>query len=227
MDDAYVQVQHTGCGAVYAAAIELKNLIVGLRRDAIPYRVDANWITQAQVDQSQQEFTNQQRGNEDQKALDKQREADRHKKAEEQQKALREQYGKLAEAAAAAIANEVKAYLETGGKDPNLADYPEFAKWYSSRLLDHWELLSSNSELFDYGQVTWKERTLEAVFGKVTIKLKNAVLGEYVDGCFLFGHVIDDEFGVFRDPIELSCADSGSFASWKSGHSFQSQWVVQ
>ena len=43
------------------------------------------------------------------------------------------------------------------------------------------------------------QRTLEAVFGKVTVKLKNAVLGEYADGCFLFGRVIDDEFGVYRN----------------------------
>ena len=221
MDDVFVQVQHGGCGAIYAPAAELKNLVVELKHDAITYRVDESWIAQAQVDRSQQEF-------EDQEALDKQREADRRNKAEEQQKELREQYGKPAEVAAAAITNDVKVYLEKGGKDPEVAGaYPVFTKWYSSRLSDHWELLSSNSELFDSGHVTWKERTLEAVFGKVTIKLKNAVLGEYVDGCFLFGHVIDEEFGVYRDPIGLPCAESGAFASWKSGHSFQSQWVVQ
>ena len=122
LDDVFVQVRQGTCGAVYAPAAELKNLLVELKHDAITYRVDENWIAQAQVDQSQQEF-------EDQKALDKQHEADRREKAEGQQKALREKYGRPAEAAVAAVTNDVKAYLETGGKDPELVELlPRFHK---------------------------------------------------------------------------------------------------
>ncbi len=182
LDDAFFQIQHAGCGAVFASATELKDLIVGLKRDAIPYRMDENWITQAQVDQSQHEFADQQQRNQDQSVLDQLRESDMRKKSDERQKEMRDRYGKPAEAAAANIANDVRSYLESGGKDSKLAaTYPELAKWYTGHLADHWELLSSNSELADYGQVNWKKRTLKSVFTTVAIRLKNATLGEYLD----------------------------------------------
>jgi uncharacterized protein len=228
LDDAFLQIQRAGCGVVYASASELKDLLAGLKRDSISYRLDENWITQARINQSQQDFVAQVRQQQDQAALDQLREADRRKGADELQKQLREQYGKSAEAAAATLTNDVKTFLESGGKNPSLAStYPGFANWYNSHLADHWELSSSNSELADYGQVNWKERRLESVFGKVSIRLKNATLGEYLDACFLFARIIDNEFSVYRDPIDMECADSTALTSWKSGHSFQSQWIVE
>jgi hypothetical protein len=238
VDEAFSAVQHGTCAAVYASATDLKALLAALKREAIAYQIDENWVTQAQVDDAQSR-SQQNQSLQDQQNLDRQRqqaeersmqalrEQDLAKTKAAQQAALQDRYGSTAEAAAAAVANEVKGFTDSGGNDQNVASrFPAFADWYQRMLKDHWELISFNSDLLDYGQVNWKDRTLESSLAKVSLKLRNLPLGVYQDACFVFGYVLDGEFGVSRDPISAACDDGEALDSWKRSHAFQSQWIV-
>ena len=71
--------------------------------------------------------------------------------------------GSTANAAAAGVAKDVKEWVEArSGLTGTM--YPTFAAWFRDRLADHWEVMSFNSELADYGTADWKGRALEAAF---------------------------------------------------------------
>jgi len=44
---------------------------------------------------------------------------------------------------------------------------------------DHWEVMTTDSGVQDYGTSDFKGRPLDTAFARVTIRLKNAILGEY------------------------------------------------
>ncbi|MGN6770723.1 MAG: hypothetical protein ACTHJQ_12895 [Rhizobiaceae bacterium] len=56
--------------------------------------------------------------------------------------------------------------------------------------------------------------------------MKNRVLGDYKDVCYVFGRIIDSEFQVTRDPFEAKRDDTASIKSWESAHGFHSRWLV-
>ena len=104
--------------------------------------------------------------------------------------------------------------------------YPEIANWYQNALREHWQLQSIDASLEDYGSVDWKGRPLEAAFAVIHVRLKNAIVGEYRDGCFKAGHIIDHEFKSVRDAIGVPCDQTDELASWKIAHSFKSVWNI-
>ena len=97
--------------------------------------------------------------------------------------------------------------------------YPQFAAWFQDKLANRWELMSLNAELDDYGVADWKGRSLDTAFSKVSLRLKNRMLGDYEDACFVFTQITDAEFSVSRDPAVASCDEGERVGDWKRGHS--------
>lgn len=91
---------------------------------------------------------------------------------------------------------------------------------------DHWEIMTTDSDVQDYGTSDFKGRPLDTVFASVTIRFKNAILGEYKDACFVFGRIADPEFNMMREPVVAACDDEGAIKLWQTGHGFQSRWIV-
>ncbi|MDB5655291.1 MAG: hypothetical protein JWQ94_2904, partial [Tardiphaga sp.] len=156
--------------------------------------------------------------------------AERSATAKNQQAALQLQYGKIAASTSAAIAQDVRA--STDGRvdwqqGKAYAAFPKFVASYQNMLRNHWELQSFNAETSDYGRAVWQGRTMEASFSVINIRLRNRILGEYVEVCRIFGQLNDAEFNKPRDPVEMSCDQSTQMASWKKARDFQSLWLVQ
>lgn len=101
------------------------------------------------------------------------------------------------------------------------------AALFRNDLGDRWEKMSENSELADYGVADWKGRSLETVFSRVSIRLKNRLLGDYKDRCYLFGQINDVEFSMSREPIVLPCDDGAGLTAWQTGHGFKSFWNLR
>jgi hypothetical protein len=77
-----------------------------------------------------------------------------------QQAALRAQYDGSAKAAVAAIVADVTSW----GKDqrgPVGVDYPDYATWIAEMKADHWEIMSIESDVQDYGTSDFKGRPLD------------------------------------------------------------------
>jgi hypothetical protein len=173
---------------------------------------------------SQQAAVRQQRL-EDERKLRDQRRADEQATKSAQQKELRGKYGSSATAAAAALGEEVKAW--TANRVGYIGTmYPEYATWLQDKLTDHWEIAAVNSELADYGAANWKGRNLDSTLARVSIKLRNRMLGRYDDACFVFGRITDTEFNVPREPMVAPCDDSAATEKWKMGNQFRSRWTV-
>ena len=59
--------------------------------------------------------------------------------------------------------------------------------------------MTTDSDVEDYGTSDFKGRPLDTAFARVKIRLKNPILGEYKDPCFVFGRIVDPEFNMTRD----------------------------
>ncbi len=237
LDGAFTNIQRKQCGAVYGSTQDLKSLLDSLKREVIGYRMSAIWVTPPEIDaldkqiekekrEEKQKELARERHDEEQRKLSERRKQEEGKAKDKQQENLRSQFGKTASAAAAAIGNEVKEFTKSRGGNAAIK-FPGFASWYQDKLVDRWELMSENAELFDYGVSDWKGRSLETAFTKVSMRLRNRMLGEYKDACFIFGQIVDTEFSVDRDPIGIPCEDSKTLSSWKSARGFQSKWIVE
>jgi len=239
LDTAYIGIKRHQCGALYASAGDLKTILAGLTRDQIPYRMSVAWASPADIDEADAAALKAKQ-TEDEQTLAKQRKADDDRKLAvlkardeaatqaKQQQALQSQYGNIANSLSAAISREVSDYVDHPAKDePALAgQFPQFVSWYASAENDRWELQSFNSSLFDYGLSDWKGRKLDTAFSQVKLRMKNRVLGDYKDVCYIFGRIIDSEFQMTRDPFEAKCDDTASIKSWQRAHGFQSRWLV-
>ena len=235
-EDAFGGAQKAQCGAIYASAADLKTISEGLTRAAIPFAFSSLWITLSELDAKDAEVVEKHR-------LEAQQAAERARKAAEearlvtlraedqaarqsvQQATLRAQYDGSAKAAVAAIVAEVTSWGENQRGAVGV-EYPDYAAWLAEMKADHWEIMSTNSNVQDYGTSDFKGRPLDTAFARVTIRLKNAILGEYKDACFVFGRIADPEFNTTREPLVASCGDEGAIKLWQTGHGFQSRWIV-
>lgn len=236
-DGAFVSAKRGSCGAVYASAADLKVLANGLKRDGTNYRFSSIWITPEEVKSANKDVDAAKKAAEKQ-AEDRriehveQEKLEQNKAAKEaatlsaRQEASRKQYGASAMAAAARIAADVDSFTESRGGDAQIAaqKFAAFSEQFRGYLGDEWEKMSENSEVADYGTADWKGRTLDAAFTRVTIRLKNRILGDYRDLCFVFGQIDDPEFNTTREHIGVPCDDNADLASWKTGHGFKSRW---
>ena len=91
---------------------------------------------------------------------------------------------------------------------------------------DHWEIMTTESDVQEYGTSDFKGRPLDTALARVKVRFKNAILGEYKDACFVFGRIADPEFNMTREPVVAACDDEGAIKLWQTGHGFQSRWIV-
>jgi hypothetical protein len=66
----------------------------------------------------------------------------------------------------------------------------------------------------------------DTVFARITLHLKNRMLGEYKDACFIFGRLDDTEFAMSREPVIAACDDEATIKAWQTGHQFKSEWFA-
>jgi hypothetical protein len=78
----------------------------------------------------------------------------------------------------------------------------------------------------DFGTSTFKTRGLDTIFARITLHLKERMLGEYKDFCFIFGRITDSEFSMHREPLFAQCDDEGAIKTWQAGHQFKSEWFA-
>jgi hypothetical protein len=240
IDDAFVNVQKQQCGAVYASAADLKTLTAALTRNDIPYAFSTLWILPNDVEREDaelaekariaaQEETERAQRNADQSRLASKRAEDLSATQAEQQVGLRQKFGDGAKAAADALSSEIATWT----RDPKDEQkrriaifYPMFAAWLTDKLADHWEIMTIDTEVQDFGTSTFKSRALDTIFARITLHLKNRMLGEYRDFCFIFGRINDSEFSMQREPAFSKCDDEATISTWQDGHQFKSEWFA-
>ncbi|MFL2931960.1 MAG: hypothetical protein ACJZ47_04030 [bacterium] len=113
--------------------------------------------------------------------------------------------------------------------------YPGFMKWWTKKKEEKWTPMDITVRPSDYGTSSWGIRTkrrIETVFVELNVKLKNSLLGEYQNTCFILGIIRDKEFdNILREPFESfasnkSCRDVKLDSDWKVKNEFQSQWRI-
>ena len=240
VDGAFVSAKRGRCGAVYASATDLKTVADGLQRDGRKYRFSSLWFTPAEIQGSSDAIKAERSTAERQMAERQRQQAEDARiadmRAEEEaatisarQVASRKQYGSTATAAAARIASKVNGFTSSPEDQTQIAvhDFPDFAAEFRNDLGDRWEKMSENNTLADYGVADWKGRSLETVFSRVDIRLRNTIRGEYKDRCYVFGQINDTEFNATREPVVLPCDDGADLAAWQVGHGFKSFWNLR
>ena len=236
IDDAFINIQKRQCGGVYASAADLKVLTAALARDDIPYAFSSLWNLPADVEGEDAGAAEKARNaaideqkrkqrNEDLKRLQDQRSNDLSATQAAQQAALRQKFGDSAKAAADTLSSEIAAWTkEQSGQIAGL--YPKYSAWLTDRLADHWEIMTIDTDVQDFGTSLFNGRTLDTIFARITLHLKNRMLGEYRDRCFIFGRVSDANFSMWREPVFAKCDDEATISTWQAGHQFKSEWLA-
>jgi len=236
IDDAFINIQKGQCGAVYASAADLKTLTLALERNSIPYGFSGLWNLPDDIDREDalladkaadalREENERQQRNADRQRLNDERRRDRDTARGADQEALRQKFGESAKAAAGALSSEIIAWT----KDQNGqigTFYPDFANWLADKFADHWEIVTIDSDVQDFGTAIFKTRPIDTVFSRITLHLKNRMLGEYKDSCFIFGRINDTEFSMWREPAYAKCDDEAAINAWQLAHEFKSRWFV-
>ena len=236
IDDAFINIQKAQCGGVYASAADLKTLIAALTRNGMPYVFSTLWNLPEDVDREDaslaekaaaalREDNDRQQRNADQAHLLTIRQQDQTATQAAQQASLQAKFGESAHAAAATLSSEVIAWSKDQSGEIG-ALYPVFATWLSDELTDHWEIVTIDSSLEDFGISNFKTREVDTVFSRITLHLKNRMLGEYKDACFIFGRINDTEFSMSREPTLAKCDDEAAIKAWQEGHQFKSEWFA-
>ncbi|MGO9417967.1 hypothetical protein, partial [Roseiarcus sp.] len=185
-EDAFVGAQKAQCGAIYASAADLKTISEGLTRANIPFSFSSLWIALSELDAKDAEVAEKHRIEVQQAAERAQKDADEARLADQrakdlgatwaaQQATLRTQYDGSAKAAAAAIVADVTSWGENQ-RGPVGVEYPDYAAWLAEMKADRWEIMTTDSDVQDYGTSDFKGRPLDTAFARVTIRLKNAIL---------------------------------------------------
>jgi hypothetical protein len=130
----------------------------------------------------------------------------------------------LAAAVADIVADVTK--LEQGDDGSTQIEFPEFAAWAKTARSNHWEIMTTDTDILDYGVSDFEGRTLDTAFARVNIHLRNAILGKYEDACFVFARIIDEEFHMVREPTFAHCEDTEMVKRWQTDHKFQSRWII-
>jgi TonB family protein len=236
IDDAFINIQKGQCGAVYASAADLKTLTAALARNNTPYNFSSLWTLPADVEQEEvalsekariaaQNETERERRNADLAALDAARAKDLSATQAAQQTALRQKFGGSAQVASGALSSEIIAWTKDQSGQIGTF-YPAFATWLAEKLTDHWEIVTIDADVQDFGTSNFNTRTLDTIFSKITLHLKNRMLGEYKDSCFIFGRMNDTEFSMWREPAFAQCDDEAAIKAWQGGRQFKSKWFA-
>ncbi len=247
-DGAFISVRRGQCGAIYASSDSLRELAGALRREGLGFRYLPLWLTQDQVElantalsEAQKEAARAEADRARQRADEERLAAARASTMSEvrarRQADLQRDNRAPAAAFAVALAAEMKVFLEGVSADSGLLQnegvirfgdkYPEIRNWYVRQLSDQWQVMTLTTELADYGAVEFRGRSLEAGFATTRIRLRNRLLGEYRDACFITGFIEDKEFAMQREPVSSTCEDpAGRMRAYKVGQRFGSRWLA-
>ncbi len=239
-DNAFIAAKRLKCGAVYGSGADLSVLVKAFKRDAVAFNVWPLWFDDRAISKSSEDAVRRKtleaerqgdkaRAIADQKLLAEAKDAERGALRDKQELALRKQYGSMAKAFELRLSSSIDALLMN---EPNAGDFaahhPLVAGPLRSLLADKWEVISRQTDIADYGTAEFKGRTLELGIAKTGVKLRNRILGEYKDLCFITAVVDDAEFGVEREPLGIACDDNtGALETYKREERFSSRWVVE
>jgi hypothetical protein len=239
-DVAFLMAQRDQCGAIYGSAADLKVVSEGLKKIQRGHRVAAVRVQADQVSAKARQLQEENEADKRADAARRRQEADRREleglrkrdelaRRDQQQQSLRKEYGKIAAAKAAAVEREIRDAIESSEPERALAyqQYPKFIHWFKDQVRDRWEVQTFKTDIQDYGVVTWKGRQLEGALVEASMRLRNRILGEYKDVCFLFGRINDQEFNMIREPVVTSCRERIEVEKWKQSFRFQSRWLLE
>ena len=226
-EDAFVGAQKAQCGAIYASAADLKTISEGLTRANIPFAFSSLWITLSELDAKDAEVVEKHRLEAQRAAEAAQDAADAARIADQQRQGSGRDLGGPAGNSTRPIRGVGQS---RGGGDRHRCDklgtrtsagavgveYPDYAAWLAEMKADHWEIMTTDSDVQDYGTSDFKGRPLDTALARVKIRLKNAILGEYKDACFVFGRIADPEFNMTREPVVAACDDEGAIKLWQT-----------
>ncbi|MEW6123993.1 MAG: hypothetical protein AB1698_15375 [Pseudomonadota bacterium] len=236
LDAAFAGVKRGRCAVVYSDAGNLKTIIDALKRDGANYQLLALWISpddlaaartraSAALAEAQAQTFERQRAAGEAAKIAAIRVEEEARTRDAQREKLRQAHGQKAQAASNTIANDVKAAID--GTDKAARDqYPVFFAWLDEKRRSQWDVFAVTSNVFEYGTVDWKGRRLEAGATRTELRVRNQVLGEYQDHCFVFAKVFDYEFLVARDFVVIPCGKEGQILAWKNSRDFKSLWDV-
>jgi peptidoglycan hydrolase-like protein with peptidoglycan-binding domain len=246
-DESFRALQRLSCSALYASQTDLKKIAAALRRDERGFEFLPLWFTEEEISQQRQLADERQRQTEAKSRAEreaseerKRREAESKSRDDAQQAqkeaVLRSQNGVRVRALQTTIEEGMR--LLVLGVPPTVRDstsvpfatkassiFPEFARWNAGLAAKNWEPTDISSESADYGSANWNGRSMEAFILSLTVKTVSAERGERKEVCFALAVIVDDEFDMYRDPLETSCETVGKkIMRWKAAHSFTSLW---
>ncbi|UCI31779.1 peptidoglycan-binding domain-containing protein [Mesorhizobium sp. B4-1-4] len=243
IDKAYEDVRHEQCRVLYASATNLKAASEALARDGVQFAFAPVWFDKgdaasaaAKLDAVKQDEIKAAEAKrvaaDEEKKIAAQRDEDERNSKTARQADLRQKNGPAATALLNIFSDGLKRTVLGTADKANTSSginveslFPEFAKWNEGLSREDWKATNLNSEVQDYGTVTWKARKLDGIIVRTTVKMASAERGQYKDECFLFGAVVDNEFQMLRDPYESKC-DNDMSAHWALGHELKSLWLA-
>ena len=212
LEAAFISLKRGQCGTLYGDAASLRELLLAMWFDKIDYRVPAVWFSETEVSELRRKISDEtletsrqllerKRKADEEQALAALRTQDEFSEALISKQRSESSMEIKRKARSSELSNEVKDFVSVARWDPASEDadgvakasltqlgvgkFSEFTSWYVQQLRDRWELLTFNSDIFDFGQSNWKGRALETVFSKIELRLRNRLLGEYKDACFI------------------------------------------
>lgn len=236
-DHTFVSAKKRECGAAYGDAKSLGVLMQGLRRDGISYHMAPLWIDDSTIAAQRELIANAQQ-DEIRIQAEKQRQLDDAQKLTAAkvvdvaaqkviiEKKLRDENGPRARSKTDGIRESLNE-LATGKQTWTGTVFPDFATWYKQQIADHWELVTIETSVHDFGSAKWKDRTLESAFADAHVTMKNRILGETKDFCWILGGIDDSEYQIERAPVAVQCEGVDSpLERWSLENGFVSQWVA-
>ena len=236
-DGAFMSAKRGQCGTIYASSPNLRDLAVGLRRDGLVFRYLAAWITAEEITAAKeaisagrtrelQQEADRRRQRDDENRLQREKDQDADVVRQRVTAELQKKNGAQARAIEGKLAAEMKAFVEDRTSQVAIK-YPQVATWYAQMLQDRWELMTVDTQLADYGVAEFKGRSLDAGFARTMVKMRNRVLGEYREQCWMTGFIDDQEFQMAREPFAARCeAADGPVTTYQTGQRFTSRWLA-
>jgi hypothetical protein len=228
VESAFVAAQRGQCSGVYASAADLRTMSEAFARADIKYAFAPVWVeaeaVEAEANRLAEESAHQQQEAQAARALEAEKTADQRTALLKRQDEQRAAYEERAVGARKDISGLVREMVETG-RSATLAElFPEMHLHLSTAVADKWVVKGTVDTLEDYGIATWQGRDVEALLVRIETQRENPVLGLYAMDCMILGYLVDREFRINRDPVEASCADSGTIAGWAEGRRMKSVW---
>lgn len=238
LEEAYVLSQRNKCGSIYASASDLKVLLLALQREGQAYTMIPEWVSVETIsgvkqylikvqNASKQELAKLSQERETKLALEQTKavEAELVRKLKEQE--LRNTHRDAALGLAKPLAASISNYVLDGVKSSEINAFTNLTSLIESLGSDRWNFTAADSSLDNYGLAEWKGRKLPTIVQRVFVKSENAIKGEYRTDCTFVGYMVDAEFDVKRDHLNVDCEQEVVVAEWLKARSFKSLWNVQ